>query len=363
MPDIQPLSQEYHVFDPERRELTVVVVHPPKRRYWLHALLFLATIFTTLCVGAHMQESFNRNVGLFADDLDYWPWQWALQDWHRLILGLPFSLSLLGILTAHELGHYILCVRRKVYATLPFFIPAPTLIGTLGAFIRIKSHIKSRADLFDIGIAGPIAGFVVAIPVMFYGLLASKLLTGDAAAAAAASAASPNAANGSMLLGFPLIFKLAHWIMAALGSHAAIAQAPVTALYLHPVAMAAWVGMLATSLNLLPGGQLDGGHIIFAVNPRLHRPISLLSILILLPMSWYYWAGWLLWAVVLRFTGSRHPDVPLLPPLDTKRRVLALFALIMLALTLIPAPFGEQGLGKVLQDYRAQRQQQQQPAK
>jgi membrane-associated protease RseP (regulator of RpoE activity) len=166
-----------------------------------------------------------------------------------------------------------------------------------------------------------------------------------------------------MLLGFPLIFKLAHWTMAALGSHAAIAQAPVTALYLHPVAMAAWVGMLATSLNLLPGGQLDGGHIIFAVNLRLHRPISLLSILILLPLSWFCWAGWLLWAVVLRFTGSRHPDVPLMPPLDAKRRVLAFFALVMLALTLIPAPFGEQGLGKVLSDYRAQRQQQQQPSR
>jgi membrane-associated protease RseP (regulator of RpoE activity) len=278
-------------------------------------------------------------------------------------MGLPFSLSLVGILTAHELGHYVYCVRRKVFATLPFFIPAPTLIGTLGAFIRIKSPIRSRADLFDIGIAGPIAGFIVAVPVMFYGLLASKLLTGDAAAAAAASAASTNATNGSMLLGFPLIFKLAHWIMAAVGSHSAVAQAPVTALYVHPMAMAAWVGMLATSLNLLPGGQLDGGHIIFAVNPRLHRPVSMLSILVLLLLSWYYWAGWLLWAVVLRFTGSRHPDVPLLPPLDIKRRVLAFFALVMLALTLIPAPFGDQGLGKVLSDYRAERQQQQQPAK
>ena len=140
-------------------------------------------------------------------------------------MGLPFSLSLLGILTAHELGHYVYCVRRRVFATLPFFIPAPTLIGigTLGAFIRIKSPIKSRADLFDIGIAGPIAGFVVAVPVMFYGLLASKLLTGDAAAAAASS----DPAKASMLLGFPLIFKLAHWIMAAVGSHAAVAQAPV----------------------------------------------------------------------------------------------------------------------------------------
>jgi membrane-associated protease RseP (regulator of RpoE activity) len=359
MPDIQPLSQEYQVLDPERREIRVVIIQPTKRRYWLHALLFLATIFTTLCIGAHMQDTFNRNLGLFSDDLDYWPWQWALQDWRHLILGLPFSLSLLGILTAHELGHYVLCVRRKVLATLPFFIPAPTLIGTLGAFIRIKSPIQNRADLFDIGIAGPIAGFVVAVPVMICGLLASKLLTGAAAAAAASSSAE----NGSMLLGFPLIFKLAHWILAALGSHAAIAQAPVAALYIHPMAMAAWVGMLATSLNLLPGGQLDGGHIIFAVNPRLHRPVSLLSILILLPLSWFYWAGWLLWAVVLRFTGSRHPDVPLLPALDAKRRILALFALIMLALTLIPAPFGEQGLGKVLKEYRAQRQQQQQPAR
>jgi len=190
---------------------------------------------------------------------------------------------------------------------------------------------------------------------MFYGLLASKLLTGDAAAAAASS----DPAKASMLLGFPLIFKLGHWIMVAMGSHAAVAQAPVSALYVHPMAMAAWVGMLATSLNLLPGGQLDGGHIIFAVNPRLHRPVSMLSILVLLLLSWYFWAGWLLWAVVLRFTGSRHPDVPLLPPLDAKRRVLAFLAMVMLALTLIPAPFGDQGLGKVLSDYRAERQQQQ----
>jgi membrane-associated protease RseP (regulator of RpoE activity) len=362
MPDTQPSPQEYQIFDPERQEIRVIVIHPPKRRYWLHALLFLATVFTTLCIGARMQDTFNHNLGLFSQDLDYWPWQWALQDLHRLVtLGAPFSLSLLGILTAHELGHYILCVRRKVFATLPFFIPAPTLIGTLGAFIRIKSPIRSRADLFDIGVAGPIAGFVVAVPVMIYGLLHSRLLSGDAAAAAAAAMSSANSADGSMILGFPLIFKLAHWVAAAVGSHAAMAQVPVSGLYLHPMAMAAWVGMLATSLNLLPGGQLDGGHIIFAFNPRWHRPVSLLSILALLPLSWYCWAGWLLWAVVLRFTGSRHPDVPHFPPLDTKRKVLAFFALIMLVLTLIPAPFGEQGLNKVLHDYHAQ--QQTQPSK
>ncbi len=98
MPEIQPPSQEYHLFDPERQEIRVVVIHPPKRRYWLHALLFLATIFTTLCVGARMQFDFNQNLGLFSQDLDLWPWQWIWQDWSRLLMGIPFSLSLLGIL-------------------------------------------------------------------------------------------------------------------------------------------------------------------------------------------------------------------------------------------------------------------------
>jgi len=356
MPDNQALPQEYHVFDPERQEIRVVVIQPPRRLYWLHALLFLATILTTLCVGARMQYSFDHNLGLFSQDADFWPWPWIWQDWHRLALGIPFSACLLGILTAHELGHYVFCVRRRVLATLPFFIPAPTLIGTLGAFIRIKSPIRSRADLFDIGIAGPIAGFVVAVPVLIYALMASKPLTGDAAAYALGG-------EPALTLGLPLVFKVIHWIMTALGSNAAAAHVPLRGLYLHPMAMAAWVGMFATSLNLLPGGQLDGGHIIFALNPRLHRLISLLSIVVLLPLSWFYWVGWLLWAVVLRFTGARHPDVPLLPPLDAKRRVLALFALIMLALTLTPAPFGDQGLGKVLHDYHNPPPEQTQPQK
>jgi membrane-associated protease RseP (regulator of RpoE activity) len=347
MPDNQAPLQEYQVFDPERREINVVVIAPQKRPYWLHALLFLLTIFTTLCIGASMQNSFNHNLGLFSQDVDSWPWQWIWQDWRRLWLGIPFSASLLGILTAHELGHYVFCVRRRVIATLPFFIPSPPplgLFGTFGAFIRIKSPIYSRADLFDIGIAGPIAGFVVAVPVLIFALLSSKPLTGDAAANTLAGATLP--------LGLPLIFKVVHWLMAALGSQATGAQLPLSGLYLSPMAMAAWVGMFATSLNLLPGGQLDGGHIIFAVSPRLHRPASLVSIVILLPLSWFCWAGWLLWALVLRFTGSRHPDVPFYPPLNTKRKVLAIFALIMLVLTLTPAPLGNQGLAKIIDDYR-----------
>jgi membrane-associated protease RseP (regulator of RpoE activity) len=348
MPD-QPPPQEYHLYDPERQEIRVVVIQPPKRRYWLHALLFLATVFTTLCIGAHMQYSFDNNLGLFSQDLDLWPWPWVFQDWHRLGLGIAYSACLLGILTAHELGHYVYCVLRRVFATLPFFIPAPTLIGTLGAFIRIKSPMRSRAELFDIGIGGPIAGFVVAVPVLIFGLLASKPLIGDANA-------TP--------IGFPLMFHLVHWAISALGSHAAVAQAPLTGIYLHPAAVAAWVGLFATSLNLLPGGQLDGGHIIFAVNPRMHRPISLLSIVVLLVLSWFCWYGWLLWAVVLRFTGGRHPDVPAAPPLNRTRRVLAVFALIMLVLTLTPAPFiaSDSSLRGFLDQRRTAQQQNQQQA-
>lgn len=338
MPD-QPLPQEYHLYDPARQEIRVIVIQPPRTRYWLHALLFLATVFTTLCMGARMQYGFDHNLGLFSQDLDIWPWQWVLQDWHRLGLGIAYSACLLGILTAHEFGHYVYCVLRRVFATLPFFVPSPFAIGTFGAFIRIRSPIRSRADLFDIGIGGPIAGFVVAVPVLIFGLLASKPLTGEAAM---------NTAHGdSPVLGLPLIFHLAHWALATLGIHSAAVQAPVTALYLHPAAIAAWVGCLATSLNLLAGGQLDGGHIIFAVNPRLHRRISWLSIVILLVLSWYCWEGWLLWAVVLRFTG-RHPDVPWLPQLDGKRILLAFFALIMLVFTFMPAPFV--GEGYSLQD-------------
>ena len=304
------------------------LIQPPKRRYWLHALLFLATIFTTTCIGARLQYNFDHHLPAISSDasdmLDYWPWQWALQDWRRLLNGLPFSLSLLGILTAHEFGHFVYCVRRKVYATLPFFIPAPTLIGTLGAFIRIKSPIRSRSDLFDIGIAGPIAGFVVAVPVLFFGLMMSTRMP----------AGMP---RSDLVFGTPLIFHVVHRALAAV-SNASSSHVALGSLYLHPIAIAAWVGMFATSLNLLPGGQLDGGHIIFAVNPRLHRRITLLSIVVLLPLSWFYWVGWLVWAIVLRMTGDRHPDVPQYPPLNKTRLWLAAFALLMLVLTVTPAP-------------------------
>lgn len=331
MPDDASPPQEYQVFDPEQQEIRVVIIKPPKRRYWLHILLFLITLLSTLCVGARLQYEFDHNLNFFpfSDQPYFIPWAWTLADWHRLLLGVPFSLCLLGILTAHEMGHYVLCVRRKVFATWPFFIPFPSLIGTMGAFIRIRSPIRNRRDLFDIGIAGPIAGFIVAVPVLIFALGACKPVTAET--------------QNSAIFGTPLIFSLVRHIFAAFGSHAPIVQLGADQVIFHPTALAAWVGMFATALNLIPGGQLDGGHIVFAVHPPAHRMASIAAIVILLPLAWFFWAGWLLWAVVLRLTG-RHPEVPNFPPLDLKRRLLAVFGLLMLILTFSydPLPGGLQ---------------------
>ena len=356
MPDNSSSSLEYQIYDPERQEIRVVVIQPPKRRYWLHALLFLATIFTTLCIGARMQYNFNYNLPLFSTDTDYWPWVWVLEDMRRLALGIPFSFTLLAILGAHEMGHFVTAVRRRIFATLPFFIPAPTLIGTLGAFIRIRSPIRSRSDLFDVGVAGPIAGFIVAIPLLFVGLMLSRPLT-------------TQSSQSDIAFGLPLIFTMAHSILAASGNLLA-GHFALNDIYLHPVAIAAWFGVFATALNLLPGGQLDGGHIIFAVRPQWHRPVSMLAIVVLLLLSWYFWAGWLLWAVVLRMTGARHPDVPPAPPMNQKRKWVAVMALLMLILSLTPTAIRERddetqqlrksSLKNVLESVRKHRMQNQQ---
>jgi membrane-associated protease RseP (regulator of RpoE activity) len=224
------------------------------------------------------------------------------------------------------MGHYLYCLKYRVAATLPFFIPFPTLIGTLGAFIRIRSPLRSRNILFDIGIAGPIAGFVVALPVLIYSLAHSRI-------------APFGAAPANIQIGYPLIFRVARRLLVMTGRAPQLGGVGFDRIYLHPVAIAAWVGMFATSLNLLPGGQLDGGHIIFAISPRAHRKISNLTILALIPMAVYFWTGWLIWAILLRLSGMRHPAIPRWPDITPARRWLAVFALIMLILTVTAAPF------------------------
>jgi len=325
------------------RPLELVYLPRPKPRYWLHGVLLLATILTTLVVGARMQFNFEHNEPAFSlsdDDLPFFPMSWAFHEPSRLLLGVPFASALMLILLAHELGHYLCCRYYGVHATLPFFIPAPTLIGTLGAFIRIRSPIRSRPALFDIGIAGPIAGFILATAVLLLALPLSKVLP-------------PGAANSDIELGYPLIFRLV-WYVLPLAELKAHAHA-LRAVYFHPTAIAAWVGMFATALNLLPGGQLDGGHIVFSMAPRAHRLISRLSILALIPMAFYFWTGWLIWAVLLRISGMRHPVVAEWPKVRGSRRWLALFAFLMLILTFSPAPFAHASLLEVLRELRAGR--------
>jgi membrane-associated protease RseP (regulator of RpoE activity) len=197
----------------------------------------------------------------------------------------------------------------------------------MGAFIRIRSPIRSRTALFDIGIAGPIAGFVVACAVLLIALGFSVPLP-----------PGPPPAEG-IFVHYPWIFTLAQSLLASLGVlHGAAATMPIEKLTLHPMAFAAWGGMFATSLNLLPGGQLDGGHIVFSIAPRAHRLISRVVILILIPMAVYLWAGWLVWAILLEISSFRHPHVAEWPKVAGTRTALAILAAVMLAVTLTPKP-------------------------
>ena len=328
IPIAYPTSEEY-------RPAVEWVPRPPRQIYWLHALLLLLTCFTTLVVGARMEANFMRDQPALSVDEGSWPlfpWRQILDYPSRLRLGVPFAATLMLILLAHEMGHYLYCRRYRVWATLPFFIPAPTLIGTLGAFIRIRSPIRSRTALFDIGIAGPIAGFLVSVGVLWVSLGFSKPL-------------GAGIRQQELQVGFPLIFQWMHRLLAAQGGVAAL---PLNRVLLHPCTIAAWVGMFATSLNLLPGGQLDGGHIVFSLAPRAHKFVSRLTILILLPMGYYLWVGWFIWAILLQLSSFRHPQVAELPRVSGVRVGLAVFALAMLAFTLTPAPFQHSSLPELI---------------
>ena len=303
----------------------VWIIHPPRRRVWVHIALLLATFITTMAVGSRIQFNFEHQKPTFwlSDDSPPLFPLTSIAHPSELLSGLPFSLTLMFILLAHEMGHYLYARHYRVYATLPYFVPFPSLIGTLGAFIRIKSPIPSRVALFDIGIAGPIAGFIPACIALVVGLARSQPgIVSDA----------PRAQ-----LGFPLLFSLAARLLHIPGSASTIS--------LHPIAVAAWVGLFATALNLLPGGQLDGGHILFSVWPRQHRVVSILTVLALILLGYYFWSGWLLWAVILAMT-SRHPAVPPDPAVRSRRRWVALCGVLMLILTftrepLTPYPHGD----------------------
>ena len=281
---------------------------------WLHVLLLLLTLATTTFVGALHYESYlsdfaNRRSGLSVPQL--------------LVGGFWYSGTILAILGCHELGHYFACRYYAVDASLPYFIPAPLpLTGTLGAFIRIREQIPTKRMLFDIGIAGPIAGFLVAVPVLFAGVAMSRMVR------------LPETFSG-LELGEPLLFQLAAWMF----------WGPTPeghSLSLHPMAFAAWFGLLATALNLFPVAQLDGGHISYAVlGPRSsHVTLAMVGAIAVLSYFAMSWRVWTVMLILMLFAFGRHhpPTFDEDIPLDRGRLWLALFAVVMFAVCFTPAP-------------------------
>lgn len=234
-----------------------------------------------------------------------------------IVLGFMFSVPLLAILGVHEMGHYTAARRHGVAVTPPYFIPAPSFIGTFGAFIKIKSPIPHRNALMDIGAAGPIAGAVVAIPILLVGLGLSVL--------------KPSSGLTGIPLGESLLYRAAEYVV--------FGDVPKGVdVVLHPVAIAGWIGLLVTALNLLPSGQLDGGHVAYALFGARYAKVARAVPFVLLPMG-YFWGGWVIWAVLLFFLGTRHPEPVFAEmPLSRGRRLVGLVAGTLFVLCFTPSP-------------------------
>ena len=275
---------------------------PPKAGVpLLNAFLLGATIISTAAAGA------------------VWEGRDPISHPEVMLRGLPFALTLITILLVHEAGHYLMCVRHGVNASLPYFVPAPPLfplVGTFGAFIRIRSRFPNRVALFDIGAAGPWAGFVVALIATAVGLSRSTVL--------------PVAPETAVELGDSLLTKLLTWL---------VLDVEPTRVALHPIALAGWFGLFVTSLNLIPVGQLDGGHVLYAAFGKTRFvPSILVGFLLWLGLTG--WPGWVLWAVILTaLILMGHPTTNDDPqPLDAPRFVGALATMAMFVLTFVAEP-------------------------
>jgi len=278
---------------------------------WLLPLgLFILTTFTTLWAGAYQAYS-----GTIRGPVNY-----LLEYPDRLLDGLPFAGTLLFILVTHELGHFVLSKLHGVPASLPLFIPGPPhFIGTFGAIIRLRGPIMHRRALFDIGVAGPLAGFLVAVGALLVGLNLSTVVD--------------RSSTFGLQLGEPLLLQFLSWLV--IGS-----LPPQADVVLHPIAFAAWFGLFVTSLNLIPIGQLDGGHVAYALWGRRQRTLAMGFVPILIVLGFVGWPGWFLWAFMAGLWGLGHP--PVTDPsatLGRGRTFVGWIALAVFALTFAPVPF------------------------
>lgn len=322
---LRPLG--YHVLLRRDRGQDVVVATPAPQvdtpsRPWLNLLLLMVTIVTTLISGSFMEGRI--------------PWR----SLDALLAGAPFAIAILAILGTHELGHYFVARYYKMDVTLPYFIPFlpfPFGIGTMGAVIRLKSPMTSRKALFDVGLAGPLAGLIVAIPVLIIGLLQSEIVP----------AYVLRGGGLTFVLGKPLLFKaISRLVLGPLPETVRVA--------LSPIAFAGWLGLFVTAMNLLPAGQLDGGHVAYAVWGRAHHFLARTTFVGLIAMGLgpFFlnmlpgvgpvpgWSGWLIWALLLSAFGLQHPPaLDDVTPLTGLRRVIGVLALILMITLITPVPF------------------------
>lgn len=308
-----------------------VLPRPRARVPWLNGALFVATVGTTVVIGG------LRVLGVENP---------TLRDLLRAVpAGVPFSAPLIAILLAHEMGHYVLARRWGVDTTLPFFIPVPFGIGTFGAVIRMRSRLPSRKAVLDVGAAGPLAGFLVALPLFAWGI-AHSTLSVEAVPHLASNVQAPFDLVRALLHGEPLHGagdgrvqflgdSLVTWGIGRLvlgpGSQSAL---------IHPVALAAWFGLLVTTLNMIPIGQLDGGHVVYALlGQRRGRLVSRVMLAGLLLAGFFWSWSWLVWFFIAGFlVKTRHPPALDEAPLDGRRKLVAWLSLAVFALTFIPVP-------------------------
>lgn len=301
------------------------------RRWLVPVILFCATLFTTLFFG-----------GLFEDPSG------TVRD--HLRAGVPFALPLLAILLSHEFGHFFTAMAHGVSASPPYFIPFPSLVGTLGAVIRMRGPMPTRKALVDIGASGPLAGFVVAVPILVYGLMQSHVGP-STIPATGLPPQTPlwwilNWLHGQPLLGASSLNVLQEgpsilYVLVRRGIFGPLP--PGQDVILHPTAFAAWFGLLVTSLNLLPVGQLDGGHVLYAMFGARARIVGRGVLVVLLVLGIVAWVGWLLWAFIgWRVVGTSHPPVTNPEePLGAVRIAIAWASGILLVLTFMPVPLAQ----------------------
>lgn len=295
-------GEGYKIYD-------VYPIKEEKKSISIHLILFLLTLCTTILAGAFYEGANPFN------------------NFKEIIRGLPFALTLMGILMGHELGHYLASQYHNVKATLPYFIPGPAFpgtlsVGTFGAFIKMKSPFTTRSALLDIGIAGPLAGAILAIPVFAYGVATSPVRY-----------VGHPAEGISINLGSSLLLEIVQRLV--------VGELPENqAIYLNSIGYAGWLGLFVTSLNLIPIGQLDGGHISYALFRRFgHRVISRIAFFFLLILGFSGWNGWFIWAFLAILIGFGHPP-PLYPlePLDRRRKILGFIGILLFLFTIIPNP-------------------------